>query len=139
MIKTFGQVGLKLTINGKVYHIPNAKLHLLKDVPLSFLNATPIQKKIIIKKALGDQVSNPENCILSTYWRKQNIINTIIKSVCCVLDAHRNLCEDFLKVDLVSPQQVAICMDIETKNNADIELLSAKMQLAIEAIFQSSN
>ena len=129
------EVNLKLNINGKLYHIQNAKLYLLRDLPLSFLNATPNQKKSIIKTTLGTPVSNPENSILSTYWRKQKTINTIIKSVCCVLDAHRNLCEDFLNVDLVDPQHVSICMDIETKNNADIEFLSAKMQLAIEHYF----
>lgn len=133
--ETIWKVNLKLKINGKIYNIQNAKLHILRDTPIAFSNANLNQKKSIIKKTLGTQVSNPENSILSTYWRKQKTINSIIESVCCVLDAHRNLCEDFLKVDIIEPQQVSICMDIETRNNADIELLSAKIQLVIEQYF----
>lgn len=128
-------VSLELEINGELYLVPNAQLRLLRDIPLSFTNASENQKKTIIINTLGNEVSNPSNSILSTYWKKQQVINSILKTACCVLDAHRNLCEDFLKVDLIKPQHVSICMDVETKNNTDIELLSAKIQLAIESYF----
>ncbi len=132
--KNIWDIKMKLKINDESLEIPNAKLHLLRGIPdiISSKN-TPINiKKTAIRDALGDEVLNPQNSILSTYWRKQLKINKTIKTVCCVLDAHRNLCEDFWNVDLVEPQQLGICMDIETRNSADLELLSAQINLVIE-------
>jgi len=125
-------VDLELEINGSSFLISNAELRMLGDIPIAFTTASLSQKKAMIIEALGNETTNPDNSIISTYWKKQNRINDILKTVCCVLDAHRNLCEDYLNVDLVAAQHLGICMDIETNNAADLEVLMAKVTLAIE-------
>ncbi len=55
--------------------------------------------------------------------------------MCCVLQAHRNLCEDYLSIATVPPEHVAICADIELTADADIELVQARVFHAIEQYF----
>lgn len=49
-----------------------------------------------------------------------------------VLEAHRNLDEDFCHVDLVELDDIAVCADIEVDPSADIELVQAKVWFEIE-------
>src|SRR5690606_29460800 len=69
------------------------------------------------------------------FWGKQQFIDEIIGKVCCVLDAHRNLCEDFLKIDIAKACRIAVCFDMVLKPDADIELVQAKTYHAIEQYF----
>ncbi len=69
------------------------------------------------------------------FWKKQQIIDEIIRKVGCVLDAHRNLCEDFLKIDIAKACRIAVCFDMVLKPDADIELIQAKTYHAIEQYF----
>ena len=78
---------------------------------------------------------NEQDSLLPIFWQKQQKIDEIISKVCCVLDAHRNLCEDFLSIDLARSCRVAICADMELQPDADIELVQAKTYHAIEQYF----
>ncbi len=73
--------------------------------------------------------------LLAFFWKKQRIRQLAIDSVCCVLDAHRNLCEDFLSVNTVKPDKVAVCVDIEVEPKADIESVLANVYHEIELYF----
>ncbi|GAB5472432.1 MAG: hypothetical protein Mars2KO_05310 [Maribacter sp.] len=78
---------------------------------------------------------NVTDSLFPLFWSKQRTIDQIIGKVCCVLDAHRNLCADFLSIDVAKACRIALCADIELKPDADIELTQAKTYHAIEQYF----
>lgn len=59
------------------------------------------------------------------YQSKYRLIQDTLVKAESVLLAHRNLCEDFKELVTVKDQDIAICMDIEVKPDADIEKISA--------------
>ncbi len=59
----------------------------------------------------------------------------IIKKAKCILNAHRNLCEDFFQIETVPTEPFGICMDIEVKNQADLEKVQAEVFFEIEKYF----
>ena len=73
--------------------------------------------------------------LIPLFWNKQQLRQKSLATVCCVLDAHRNLCEDFLSINTVEPERIAICVDIEVTSDADIEEVQAKVYHAIELYF----
>lgn len=132
--KSQWKIVLKLKINGETYLIKDAYINIINDKPRSNEAAINITRHKLTA-ALGNPIALEEYSILATYWRKQNKINHALKRVCCVLDAHRNLCEDFYKIDLVQTDNVGACMDIKVKNGADIEVLMAHITLVLEQYF----
>jgi hypothetical protein len=52
-----------------------------------------------------------------------------------LLQQHRNLCEDYCTIKIIDVQNVAVCADVEVTTDADIELIQAKIWLAIEQYF----
>lgn len=72
---------------------------------------------------------------VALFWAKQQAIQKSLAAVCCVLDAHRNLCEDFLSIKTVQPEWVAVCADIEVRKNADLEAVQARVYHEIEQYF----
>lgn len=97
------------------------------DVKASHLKAIVIEE---LKKGEGG-----EDRLIPLFWRKQQARKKILDAACCVLDSHRNLCEDFLSVDTVATERVAVCSDIVLKNDADLEEMQAKVFHAIEHYF----
>ncbi|MDZ7581806.1 MAG: hypothetical protein U5R30_14750 [Deltaproteobacteria bacterium] len=72
---------------------------------------------------------------MALFWAKQQAIQKSLAAVGCVLDAHRNLCEDFLSIKTVQSEWVAVCADIEVKKNADLEAVQARVYHEIEKYF----
>ena len=93
-------------------------------------NADPVPITLATLEAL--LADGAPDGLISLFWAKQQARQRAIDTVCCLLDAHRNLCEDFLSVRTVQPEHVAICADIELKSNADIEAVQARAYHAIE-------
>ncbi len=122
---TSGWWRLKVTLNGNAYstNTCNAKVYIVNNKPNGATNSIEITDAFL-------NASMPE--ISNAFWKKQGLINDVLKKVKAVLMANRNLCEDFVNVDVIETQPIAFCMDVETKTEADIELLQAKITLAIE-------
>lgn len=76
-----------------------------------------------------------EDRLIPLFWQKQQTRKKILDAACCVLDAHRNLCEDFLSIDAVATEWVALCADIVLKNDVDIEEIQARVFHGIEHYF----
>ena len=72
---------------------------------------------------------------LALFWAKQQAIEKSLAAVGCVLDAHRNLCEDVLSIETVKAECVAVCADIEVKKDADLEAVQARVYHEIEQYF----
>ena len=66
------------------------------------------------------------------FWAKQQARRRSLETVRCVLNAHRNLCEDTLSVETVQLDQVGVCADIELRPDGDIEAVQARVLHAIE-------
>ncbi len=72
---------------------------------------------------------------LGLFWAKQQAIQNSLAAVCCVLAAHRNLCEEILSIETVKSECVAVCADIEVRKDADLEAVQARVYHEIEKYF----
>lgn len=70
--------------------------------------------------------------VIYLYALKIQKAKKIIQTAKRVLNANRNLCEDFISVDTVEDEEVAVCCDIDVQPSADIEAVQAKVFYAIE-------
>ncbi|HEY2348327.1 MAG TPA: hypothetical protein VGH64_04900, partial [Puia sp.] len=65
---------------------------------------------------------------LRKIMKARDIVRTAVRS----LQAHRNLCEDFLSVTTVEDEEIAFCFDVDVKPGADIEEVEAEIFFLIE-------
>lgn len=71
---------------------------------------------------------------------RANTKEQIRQDVHATVMAHRNLCEDLVGISEVSINEISICADIEVRQNADINLVMAKIyQIAINYCSPSLN
>lgn len=66
------------------------------------------------------------------YRGKLGVIDDAIAQARQLLAAHRNLDEDFCRVDLVEIADIAVCADVEVAADADLELVQATIWYEIE-------
>ena len=111
----------------------------LTDLVLSIINDKPKvnDDPVVVTPAdLATLLAEGESDgLVPLFWQKQQIRQKSLNTVCCVLDAHRNLCEDFFRIDTVKPERVAICADVEVTSDADIENVQARIYHAIAQYF----
>jgi hypothetical protein len=69
---------------------------------------------------------------LPLLWQKHQKIHTALKDIECVLNANRNLGEDFERVETVPAERVGVCADIEVEADADMEMVQAQVVHIIE-------
>lgn len=90
--------------------------------------ATPVDLETLLSDSNGDNT-------MSLFWAKQQAIQKNLAAVGCVLDAHRNFSEDFLSIETIKSEQVAVCADIEVRKDADLEAVQAKVYHEIARYF----
>lgn len=73
--------------------------------------------------------------LLGTYLKKYSTRIILLDCILRVLMAHRNLCEDFLSIETVKTEKIAVCANFEIAPNADIELIKAKILWKIQQYF----
>ena len=66
------------------------------------------------------------------YRKKLSRIDAAVGTAKAVLATHRNLDEDFCRVDLVEIADIAVCADVEVEPSADIDLVQARIWFEIE-------
>jgi hypothetical protein len=59
-------------------------------------------------------------------------ILTILRNVYCVLHQYRNLCEDYVRFQVVRSQDIAICADITVQPDADLEDVLAQIYFEVD-------
>jgi hypothetical protein len=127
------KVVLQFTDNTQVT-IGNLVLQVVNDKPRA--DEEPIPVKVLHLNALLSEEATEgeggEDRLIPLFWRKQQARKKILDAACCVLDAHRNLCEDYLSIASVGMERVAVCADIVLENSADIEEMQARVFHAIE-------
>lgn len=87
--------------------------------------------------ALSNQInkftySSPEG-ILTFYLKKVNKIRQILEHAKSSLNAHRNLCEDFVDFHALRVEEILVCADIELSSNAPINETEALIFQAISS------
>ncbi len=76
--------------------------------------------------------------IVSPYLNKITKGDAILKQVLQCLQAHRNITEDFCRVDEVEIEEMGVCADVELDPNADIEQVLAQAYYLIAEYFNPS-
>src|SRR5262249_51914866 len=64
--------------------------------------------------------------------------NCIIENVRRTLMAHRNLCEDFIDIDILCKFEIGVCADIELQPTADAEKTYLQVAEALRDFFSPS-
>lgn len=127
-----------LQVGGALTEIKNIQIQILNDKPSSFDPAVEITAEKLVEALQGTDATNEDRALLPVYWKKQQAIEQALSKVDCTLNANRNLCEDFRQIKTVEAEQIAVCVDIEAQSNADLEVLQAKIYLAIEEYLNPS-
>ncbi|TND08167.1 MAG: hypothetical protein FD123_2561 [Bacteroidetes bacterium] len=65
------------------------------------------------------------------YQEKVQRVLKVIAKVRETLMENRNLCEDFVKINAVKVEEIALCADIETSPDADIEEINAQIYFQV--------
>lgn len=126
---------LEVTLDNDRWHV-KLKVDMGADVRELTFEAFVLLKKDIsaivphITTQLNDAAVITE--IFRLYQRKITRVMDILNSARDVLHAHRNLCEDFIKIDTICTQEIAFCADIEVKPDADIEEIYANVLFQFE-------
>jgi hypothetical protein len=103
--------------------------------PLTFfitINLKPPGKKIELADMQDFFTAKYISRIAYQYLNKLEKIESILSSVKKTLHANRNLCEDFIHIETVRDEEVAICCDIDVRPDADIEAVQAEAFYLIE-------
>lgn len=81
----------------------------------------------MVKRVLGNRIRDIGNeGIISIFNRKQIQIGNYLNEVAGKLNAHRNLCEDFLSINLVRPQEIGLNAQFGLSLDADPHLVLAR-------------
>lgn len=73
--------------------------------------------------------------VAEPFLLKSAAVQRITGEAASLLRAHRNLCEEFCRIEPVQTEEVAICAEILVTAEADIEQVFASMIFAIESYF----
>ncbi len=111
--------------------LKDLRLRLVNDRPRPNADPIPVTPADIADVLKDD---GPQG-IIPLLWEKQQARKRSIEKTWCVLQANRNLCEDFLSVETVRAEHVGVCADIDVKADADLEDVQARAFHAIEGYF----
>ncbi|UPU34349.1 hypothetical protein M1B72_12900 [Geomonas paludis] len=84
-------------------------------------------------KAMLEEAS--VNGLIQRYRRKEHLKSAAVALAKTELMAHRNLDEDYCRVQVIEIEEVAACADVEVAPDADIELVQARIWFEIEQYF----
>jgi len=115
--------------------LPSGGKIVIDNIAIRFSGDTTAKngsKVAVIKTILEDTAKAG---ILNLYRRKLLKIAEIVKISKAHLQNHRNLDEDFCRVNGVGIEDVAVCADVEVRPDADIERVLARIWFEIENYF----
>ncbi|MBC6608773.1 hypothetical protein H8B13_18235 [Hymenobacter sp. BT188] len=118
---------LELQPGGEKIRIENAALRFFGDTTAKNQTAvSDVAALLTDKKATG---------FVQRYRHKLLKVAQAVSAAKAVLHAHRNLNEDYCRVQGVEIEDVAVCADVEVAPNADIERVQAQIWLALTQYF----
>lgn len=110
------------------------------NVPLNSVTiSVPAQESVDVDATAVEALLNADtphkDGIIRYFWEKQQKRQAIIDRICCTLEAHRNLSEDFLSIETVQAERVAVCADVDVQPDADLEKVMAEIYHALAEYF----
>ncbi|HWR82082.1 MAG TPA: hypothetical protein VN285_02135 [Candidatus Deferrimicrobium sp.] len=118
-------------LDGSSVIVKNLMLNVINDRPKANEKPVPVPTDKLEAVVAEGTVDG----IVALFWSKQQMRRRILAAVRCVLDAHRNLCEDFLDIQTVTAERIAICADVDLTGETDMEEVQARVFHAIEQYF----
>jgi hypothetical protein len=76
-------------------------------------------------------ISGPRS-ILETWLKREQAVVEILNAVGSTYHANRNLCEDLNEASRVGLEEIGFCFDITSEDNADLEVLEARIWYEID-------
>ncbi len=76
--------------------------------------------------------------VIALYIYKLQQTKKIVQTAIKTLHENRNLCEDFIKVDTIPDEEIAICCDIDVTPDTDMDEVQADVWFAIEQYLNPS-
>jgi hypothetical protein len=110
--------------DGTTITIDNASLRLFGD--------STVRAQASVTSVLGWLGDATPEGFVEPYRRKLSLTSSAVQTARSVLEAHRNLDEDYCHLRLVEIDDVAVCADIEVEPTADIELVQAWIWFEVE-------
>jgi len=128
------------TVQAKVTHgETNEKEVINLRISVDSGNFDWTQKKPQVKSKISDALKEiSENGLFAFFNQKQVKINQILGFIEAFLNQNRNLCEDFLSIKLVRPQEIAIEGEIGISLDSDPHLLLAQAFYDIQQFLNPS-
>ena len=118
-------VDLTITLaGGTVIVIENASLRLFGD--------NEVRRQTDVASVLAWLADVTADGFAEPYRRKLALTASAVQAARSVLEAHRNLDEDYCHLRLVEIDDIAVCADVEVEPTADIELVQARIWFEIE-------
>jgi hypothetical protein len=96
------------------------------------INIKPAGKKIELADLQDFFTPKYVSQVFYEYGMKLEKIKAILLLAKKTLHANRNLCEDFIKIETVRDEEVAICCDIDVRPDTDMEAVQAEAFYVIE-------
>ncbi|HYE54395.1 MAG TPA: hypothetical protein VD996_06110 [Chitinophagaceae bacterium] len=128
----YATIEVKYTLSGA----PVATPVVFEDVPFNLVMVRDAVRKQLTVAQLRIELQNiSASGILQRYLDKIKRAKAVVKEVNKQLHSHRNLAEDFCRVEGVDIEEVAICADMEVKPDADIEKILAEAYYLISEYF----
>lgn len=88
----------------------------------------------IATQDIADFFNNTDFCklLLNIYLKKIQKVNGIMKEAIRKLETNRNLCEDFVSIEIIKDEEIAFCFDIDVAADADMVEVQARVYFAID-------
>ncbi len=122
--------------------LTNGKINVVYELDSSLRTAAiqievlNVELNAVLKTQLEAELSRKDNyCFINQLKR----ILIVLFETQKVLHSHRNLCEDFVKIDTVANEEYFICADIDVTQHADIEEVQAQIFYKIEDYLSPDN
>ncbi|HBG06526.1 MAG: hypothetical protein A2075_00165 [Geobacteraceae bacterium GWC2_58_44] len=120
---------IELVAEAKTIVFENAALRLFSD-NVAKNAATAEGLKAVLEEKSADG-------FIQRYRKKAQQQSAAVERAKEALLAHRNLDEDYCRIDIVGIEEVAVCADVEVKPDADIERVQARIWFEIEQYFNA--
>lgn len=111
---------------------------LFEDIPFRIWferNESESRKALLLAEIKNAITDSGRSGILAKYLDKIHRADEVMYNTTCLLQAHRNLCEDFCSIQTVPVEDIAMCADLEVEAWVDIEAVLAEIYFQIEQYF----
>lgn len=106
---------------------------LFEDIPVKvWFKSDSDRKQLRYDDLVAALQDNTQSGLLGKYFELVHNADAIINKTVKELRDHRNLCEDYCRINAVNVEDIAICADIEVTPDADIEAVLAEAYYLID-------